>query len=421
MFEYRRIVTSAVATSALAVSSAYAVPYNSMDPRTLAMGGAGVASGSSANAAFMNPALLAAAHEDDSFSVELPIVGVRFNDPEDVMDELDNYQDDDLEANLSTRVDLFLVNPSAENARQVGRAADAIATQLNEFADSPVQGEVFTGLVVGIPSKKIGASLAISGWAVGGGQVNVAQADLDLIADIVADSNTGDPNDLAINTVITDHLAGDLITDKLASNLEVRGAAIQEVALALSHEVWLSDFSFAVGITPKLVKVRTFDYQLTLDDADIDTSEGTKDSSNVNLDIGVAKNYANGWRTGLVIKNLIGQEYKTVNGNKMTIDPQVRLGIAHTTDWASVALDVDLTENEPAGFESKSQYISLGAELDAFDTVQLRAGYRHNLSDTETNIPTIGLGFSPFGAHVDIALAATGNELAGSMQLGFRF
>ncbi|NOY62741.1 MAG: conjugal transfer protein TraF, partial [Gammaproteobacteria bacterium] len=38
-----------------------AAPFISMDPRSLGMGGTGVASGNSANASFVNPALLATA------------------------------------------------------------------------------------------------------------------------------------------------------------------------------------------------------------------------------------------------------------------------------------------------------------------------------------------------------------------------
>jgi len=87
----------------------------------------------------------------------------------------------------------------------------------------------------------------------------------------------------------------------------------------------------------------------------------------------------------------------------------------------TLAADMDLIENDPAGFESKSQYLGLGAELDLFDWVQLRAGYRHNLSDSDSSIPTLGFGFSPFGVHADLALAGNSTDLAVSMQLGFRF
>jgi hypothetical protein len=57
--------------------------------------------------------------------------------------------------------------------------------------------------------------------------------------------------------------------------------------------------------------------------------------------------------------------------------------------------------------------------------MQIRLGYRHNLSDIPTgfepNIMTAGLGMTPFGVDLDLAVAGNGNELGVAMKLGFRF
>lgn len=57
--------------SALCLSSsvAFALPFNSFDPRSMAMGGAGVAVGSAGTAPFFNPALLAVTKDEDDFRV----------------------------------------------------------------------------------------------------------------------------------------------------------------------------------------------------------------------------------------------------------------------------------------------------------------------------------------------------------------
>ena len=54
------------------MQNAHAAAFGTFDPRSMAMGGAGVASGTSANANFFNPALLAAARTDEDFSLEFP-------------------------------------------------------------------------------------------------------------------------------------------------------------------------------------------------------------------------------------------------------------------------------------------------------------------------------------------------------------
>ena len=49
------------------LGAAQAMPFGTFDPRSMAMGGTGVASDTSANAAFFNPALLATANKDEDF------------------------------------------------------------------------------------------------------------------------------------------------------------------------------------------------------------------------------------------------------------------------------------------------------------------------------------------------------------------
>ncbi len=110
-----------------------------------------------------------------------------------------------------------------------------------------------------------------------------------------------------------------------------------------------------------------------------------------------------------------------MNASSIKIGPQARAGVSHQTEWVTVALDADLNSAEPVGYESATQYVGIGAELDIWDTVQLRVGYRHNLEDSDTSVPTVGIGLSPFGIHIDLAAAANDNEVAVSGQLGFRF
>ncbi len=397
-----------------------ALPFQSIDPRSLGMGGTGVASGSSANAGFMNPALLSAAHEDEDFSLELPIIGARFNDPDDLIDAVDAYQDNNLEANLDTAIDNFNAAPDDANAAVVANAADAILAQLRKFTNKPVQGELVGGMVIGVPSKKIGASLTLNGYAVGGGRFDLTDADLALVEGILTDARNGTA-DLASNPDVQGQAVGNDVVDKLSSGLDARGALITEVGLSLAREFNIGGHAVAIGVTPKLVKVKTFDYFLDTNTAELDIDTGTREYDDFNLDIGMAKDFNNGWKLGVVAKNLIANDYETVLGNVIKVEPQLRAGVARSNEWLTLAADVDLVENEPAGFDSKTQYVGLGAELDLFDWMQFRAGYRYNLSDSDTSIPTLGFGFSPFGVHMDVAIAGNGDEMAASFQLGFRF
>ena len=417
----KRLIYRAIASSLVLFSAqAAAVPFGSVDPRSMAMGGVGVASGTSANAGFLNPALLAAAQSKEDFSLELPIIYARVSDPDKLIDEIDNYQNDDLEGKLTASIDAYTATPTNQNAAQVGADAEALLNQLLRLTNKTLEGEFAGGFVVGIPSKKFGASLTIGARAVGGGVLDVTDEDQARIQQIIDDALAGTAY-LITNPDVADQIAGNNIVDKLTSNLQARGAILAEVGLSLAREFNVGGHDVAIGITPKLVKVTTFDYRLDVNTAEFNADEGQKEYSNINFDLGLAKDYNNGWKVGFSVKNLISQEYKTVLGHTVAIDPQARVGISHATEWVTVAVDADLNPAEPVSYGSATQYVGIGAELDIWDTVQLRVGYRHNLKDSDTSVPTVGIGFSPFGVHIDLAAAANDNETAVSGQLGFRF
>ncbi|MDH5181864.1 MAG: hypothetical protein OEY07_19550, partial [Gammaproteobacteria bacterium] len=64
-------------------------------------------------------------------------------------------------------------------------------------------------------------------------------------------------------------------------------------------------------------------------------------------------------------------------------------------------------------------------ELNIFRTAQIRAGIKKNLAATVTSseapVMSVGAGLSPFGIHLDLAYAASQNDHALAVQLGFQF
>ena len=349
-----------------AAGSAVAAPFSSFDPRSYGMGGTGVASATSANAGFFNPSLLAAAHEDEDFSLEFPIVGVRAADPDNFIDAVDDFDSGNYIDQFDTAlqaVDAALTanNVAALNAARQPMidATNSLITGLGALNNKALIAELEAGLVIGIPSKKFGASLYVRGWVVGGTQAAIASADLAALQ-AISDS-------LATLTV-----TGSLVDPELLSSIDVRFASISEVGLSLAREFNIAGHDIAIGITPKYVSIETYDFRIgdesdptttSLDDAEIDLDTGQLDDSGVDLDIGIAKDFGNGWKAGFVVKNLIGQAFKTVRGNTFEINPQYRAGISHQTEWTTVAFDLDLIENDPIikdkdtglGFDKETQ------------------------------------------------------------------
>ncbi len=239
----------------------------------------------------------------------------------------------------------------------------------------------------------------------------------------------------------TDGISGDIILDDdLTSNVQIVAVGVTEIGLTFSREFEVLGENISFGITPKLQTIKTFNYVASVDDDDIeeeDVTDTEQDFSSFNLDAGAAYQFgaSNQWQVGIVAKNLISKEYETesnantitgeVTKTKISLDTQFRGGVSHTTDWTVIAIDVDLMENDPVAFEEPTQYAAIGAELDLFDTLQVRAGYRTNLSVSDASVASIGLGLSPFGIHLDIAAMANPSdpekEAGVAMELGFYF
>ncbi len=435
-------------------AQALALPYQSLTPRALSMGGVGVASGGEAEAAFVNPALLASYREFEGFSLVLPILGRRFSDPDSLLDKVDSYQAADLEAGLTDAIVAYgelgasgvRITDATDDVVEAKAAAQSIADasqrvldQLQIITGRPLQGEFLGGMAIRIPNKRLAASLKMDTHVVAGGMFEfndqmLLQGIIDA-ATTTANAVDQDQLDALENNpaIAGQFLLEDSVNavDNLTSNLSARGAVVSEIGLVLSREFTVVGQDVAVGITPKLVKVQTFHYVQGINTASFDSEPGVKEYTDFNIDVGVTKAFANGWQTGLAIKNLLPKEYDTrpyssVSGLTpasavIKIDPQVRLGVSHHNEGLTVAADLDVTENDAVGFEPKTQYLGLGAELELLDWGQLRAGYRHNLSDSDADMPTIGFGLSPFGVRIDMALAGNGDETAFSFQLGFKF
>jgi hypothetical protein len=403
---------------AAASGEALAMPFIAFDPRSFAMGGTGVASGTSANASFYNPALLAAAHHHDDFSLELPIVAASVADPDNLVKAANDFNNNKYMSNFSNAVTAFNTDPTnSANRNALLTSAQNLETGLQSLSNKTLQGQLDAGMVVGIPSRSLGVALYVNGWMVGGGEAKLSQSDISTIDTIINDIKSGSTGS------ITDPTAAGS-SNSFTSSLEARFALLAETGVSLAREFTIGADKISLGVTPKFVQVRTYDYAFSgksLDNAKVSLNDGETTSSNFNLDVGAVKKFGGNLQTGLSIKNLIPETYTTALGNTIKVDPQARVGVAMQNSWNTLAADLDLTENQPVGFDTKTRYLGLGGELNALSWAQVRIGYRYNIADAKTSVATAGIGLSPFGVHMDLAVEGGAHELGASFQTGFRF
>lgn len=411
---HNMIRLSVAAAALLSVQQVTALPFSSPDPRSFAMGGAGVAAGTTANASFFNPALLAAAREGEDFAMEFPIASVTAADPDDFITAVDDFAAADYVTALDNAITTFNTSPSTATLASLQTASGNLSTGLQSLSNKEVLTELDAGFTVGIPSRRFGVAVYGNAWTVGGAMATFDTTDLNTLA-------TLDAAAAAILVAGT----GTLPSPTLSTTIDARAALVAEVGVSVARRIELADHDFAVGVTPKYMQVTIYDQQFsgsTLDTAALDSTVNETTETGVNADLGIATAFDNGWKVGLVVKNLAAQEYTSALGNKISINTQARGGVAYQNDWLTMTADMDLMENDPVGLESPTQYAAVGAELDVFNTAQARIGYRSNLSNSADDQVTAGLGFSPFGVHMDLAASmGQGNAYGAALQLGFRF
>ena len=78
-----------------------------------------------------------------------------------------------------------------------------------------------------------------------------------------------------------DSVTGDIdLDDELTSNVQIVAVGVTELGLTFSREFEISGEKIAIGLTPKLQNIRTYNYVATVDDEDIkrkDISETEKE------------------------------------------------------------------------------------------------------------------------------------------------
>lgn len=432
----KSVISAAVGSAvALASTAAFAAPFSSFDPRSMGMGGAGVAVGNAATAPLFNPALLGVTAEDDDFALDV-IGGVRLYDPEDFVGSVDDFQQDPAiftaggDFKLTTSINDFNASKSQADAARVVTNISDLNAGLKQISDKLIQEDLGGGVVAAVPAKRFGFAITGNAWAALSGVVHYRDeavlTEVAAVADCYAQTAlTPECTTLVANSQYVDANGINFDPQRdLDSTVEVRGLLVREVGLSMAHELGDGSDTYVLGLTPKYVIADVVDYVVNAENAneyELLDKQNVETYKHFNADIGLAKNFGNGWRTGLVVKNVVAKEFETTQGRIIKMNPQARIGIARQTDWTTLALDVDLTENEPVNFEEKTRYVSLGAEFNALDWAQLRVGYRANTVDSARDVISAGVGLSPFGLHVDIGVAGNKDELGASIQAGYRF
>ncbi len=369
---------TASALPLFSISSACAGSY-SVEARGDAMGGVGVVSGTYLTAPFYNPALVAIYRRNDDAGMILPGFGVNYDDQDNLYDGIDNIAD---------IIDSVTANGGVPTQEQ----ADNLNAQLDAIDGSKAKVELGLAAAIGIPNQYM--SMTIFGK--------------------VYSETFVSPN---VDT------AGANIVEK-AQNTEINAVSVVVTEAGVNFGKYMNFLGqhMAIGISPKIQKIYTYNYQETVENFNLsDVADNRSSENHFNIDAGLLWFYGP-MRIGLSGRNLIAKDIQTnkvASGDyyQYKLEPQYTVGIGLVGDYASLSVDYDLNELDKfVGFDDNTQMLRVGGEIDLLRQLKLRAGYMKNLaySDSEDTI-TAGIGLSPLGLfEIDVAGTYTNENAMGA-------
>lgn len=362
------------------------------EARNDAMGGTGVASANYGSGVLINPALLAKSKPDDNVTVILPTIGAQISDEDNLRDKIDDISDD--VNNYRHSLDNINLFDPLVTGQQVSSAAGDLADQLSSLQGKTASAKAGAGLAVSIPNETLDVAFVAKANARARVSSYIDQGDIDLLRDVEAVPSS----------------ALKVTPQNLKSKGFGRAAIVSDYGVAIARQFDFGGVPVSFGVTPKLQKTWLYNYTVSIynfSSDDINSSRYRNDDTGFNVDAGMAADFGDNWTVGLSGQNLFSRDIDTkeVDGVRDTyqIRPLVTAGVAWHTDILTLSADGDLTETKGFKSEESSQYLGVGAEVRPLDWLALRAGYRADVKNNDSNVFTGGVGFAPFNrVHLDL-------------------
>ncbi|EGR1102343.1 conjugal transfer protein TraF [Vibrio cholerae] len=373
---------------AMAFSSSALASNLLMDARGAGMGNTGVSTADYLLAPYYNPALTAVYRKNDSFGILLPSIGLRAEDKDESLKTIDDLQD-----SIEQFERAGVGAATQENVDQLNRYLDQLAD------DKPLAVTAGIGIAVALPLDAVSLNFFTRGYA-----------------EVIAKANVAAKSGNSANEVKTRYESSDV---------DLTAFGYTEVGLAVGKQVVLGGQTVALGVTPKVQQLRTYQDNASVKSFDLDDYDKSEVKDNAfNLDMGAVW-LIDQYRVGIVAKDLFAKDIQTQNrNNTYKLDTQIAVSGSYVSDFFIAAVDLDLTKQRRFnGDNDDTQFMRFGVEGNAWGWAQLRAGYEVDLQNSLDNSVSVGLGVSPWDVvSLDLAGSYAGdNQFGLSANLAFTF
>ncbi len=405
-----KLTLSLSAILLLGVTSLHAAKFETLGYKSLSMGGAAVASSAGSIATYNNPALLG----KTPYAVEVSIGG-----------GVGAY-DHGVGASIVKLNDIGFID-TINKASQDLTSLTAVDVQ-NLIDGTNVVMDMDGNAVVTSPQVYTAAQLYGFGFGVFGTSDASATAVVDQAHDQLIFFDSGSGQYVKINPdgtfALSDATAyADSSVEYAINNgltyLDVTGVSLGEVPLAYGHNFETSLGNIMVGGALKYMRAVAYTEQMDIDYSDSTLGEKLdKTTTDFGVDLGLAYQpaFAYDLTLAVVAKNINTPEFNFQDGNKYTIEPMVRAGIAYSIlDSLEIAADIDLTSNKVLTEDLESRMVGGGLNFEPFKSffaLSLRAGLMQNLHENDKAglIYTAGMGIGGKWLQVDLSGQMSSNS-----------
>ncbi|GMM89115.1 conjugal transfer protein TraF [Vibrio fortis] len=345
------------------------------------MGGVGVVSANFLTAPFYNPALVAIYRRNDDLGMITPSFGVNYNDPNNLVDDVDSLVDKISDGSV-TNSDIAALDGDKLKVDIGGVVAFALP---NQYVAANIFGKAYTESFV------------------------------------TPDTYTGNANDV-VNAELT--------------AVKAVSIGIAETGISLAKYQTFLGQHFSFGVSPKLQRIYTYNYIASASNYDLsDVRENETAETTFNIDAGALWFYGP-FRVGFSATNIIDRDIDTkavtqtitsttnpgasrvvTSNHSYKLGPVYTIGAGVVADYFTLSVDYDINEAEKfTSFDDNEQMIRVGTEVDILRQLKLRGGYYKNLaySDSEGTV-TAGIGLSPLNLfQLDISANYTNENAMGA-------
>lgn len=425
-------------------SVAYSGYRTFLDPRSMAMGGTGVASSTKFNASSHNPALIAFNRGDKPDKIHISAsLGTRELYGFEIENEVRDYQSASLQQDFLDAIEAASTNSTPENinlVRTTGTRLKQTLEDLNLSSYRQDETSAFSLLVDTDP-------------------VTINFFTRREIREIIA---IRDIDDNIISTTINHFIDPDnvdlplgSIEERIEPTVDSTYFEIKEFgATVATTNVYDYNMPISWGFTPKLIEMNGSHISNKITDYNVSNPADERISTGLlewNLDVGFAMLLTDDfleqelgldgfwlegeWVFGMAGMNLFptdftpfgaGRADPELPGEKRAIQALYQLGLAHYRENFMVTMDIELSEHEVFDFEGLTRFLSIGGEYYWRDDLHIRGGLRINTVKTEgagqdTDTVSAGFLYQPHGFSIEAAVMGNDVEVGATVGFGLAF